>query len=125
MNLFQISGFLAVILFSFSDLTGSQLNFNRREKVRKSSSSLGSAREEDASSFGGTFGPRSGLCAGQGDSKPSGQEGLQAGLGRSCWPQHRQLFTSLALQPQRFWNHQNEKQIFLNLVCSRNQICVR
>lgn len=63
MNLFQISGFLAVILFSFSDLTGSQLNFNRREKVRKGSYSLGSVREEDASLFGGTSGPRSGLCA--------------------------------------------------------------
>lgn len=63
MNLFQISGFLAVILFSFSDLTGSQLNFNRREKVKKGSSSLRSAREEDVSNFGGTFGPRSGPCA--------------------------------------------------------------
>lgn len=55
MNLLQISGFLAVILFSFSDLTGSQFNFNRRKKVRKGSCSLGSLRGR-ASHFGGNFG---------------------------------------------------------------------
>lgn len=121
MNLFQISGSLAVILFSFSDLTGSQLNFNRREKVRKGSHSLGSVREEDASHFSGTSGPRSGPCARTGRFQT-----LQAGgAGQVLLPLAQAALHFFPLEPRRFWNPPNEKQIFLRVVCSRSHIRAR
>lgn len=91
----RISGFLAVILFSFSSLTGSQLSFNIRDKVRKGSMSWDRPHAKILPILVAALVPRQDRAPGQ----------------AGCFHKGAGQVSAPGLGPQSSWRRQNKEQM--------------